>query len=436
MLMRILYLIGSVSWVQLLLFSGFCSGKPTYLQSYQPLKKDSPVRGIYPKIFSCIDVEEKLCIYFTREDGKIWFFPADSFENPLSTIAYNPSGKERLAVPVFFSSFLTAVLELDPESSANFLFVKGVTNIHSSVSFVSAKGYEGRYSILFGDGTYRNVVLISRGKMFTWTIRNDRNYMFEDGESREVEVLANWGKCSDVVSPIEGVVEGVVFSRLFHGINYFMVSERGASSEFLGWNIVEEKSSPRPTEIPRLYSLKLKGNAYPSTDSTRLSPSYVFGFREQDTIVFVSPVTPPSEISVRYLQVTKGYSWYCSIAKGDGKTYVFTTDDRHLLVFQRRDRYVWEQERLDEFSAGQILSFSYDQSPCVVFIGLNDLVLKISCRIGSRWETKEIDRGFIYAVDIHPEHNNLYIVYSVMEDDAILMRYLSVDLDKLFAGRR
>lgn len=430
MLMRNRFLIGKFSLFLIFCFS-FCGTKEDAL--YQPMKRNYGNYGIYPKIFRCVGKEEMLCLYFTGRDGKIWFFPVQNFENPVSTIAYTPREENSLAFPLLFSPQITAVFEVDFESYSNLLFVRGLTELQLNVSFASAKIVGDTYSLIFGDSSRRNLLFSTNENFFYGVIKNDRNIIFDRDENRETEISGNWGRCADVMPVSDEVVHGVVFSKIFSALNYFVISGRSSLSEFIGWEISEEKSTLEPTGIPSLYSARIKGNAYPSVDSTRVDPNTVFGFSDINNLLLIFPSSPPREVRIRYLNMTKKYMGQCSICSDGRKSYIFGSDGRNLLMFLRRESYIWDVEKVADFTTGQIVySLIYNGSPCVMFNNLNEMALKVACKIKGRWDVKEIDYGIISDVSFLETQNKILVVYNIFENRELFIRYTELDLGKLF----
>lgn len=429
-LMPNLYLFGKFTLPILFYFILLCC-KGVGTQTHQSIeKKDIEIFGIYPKIFPCVGRAERLCVYYTGENGYVWFFPIENFDNPIPTIGYN--AKNGFATPVLFSHNLTAVVEIRLDNPKYFLMVNGVTNLYTNVSFASAN----TRVILFGDEVRREFLLLTNQGFLNVIIPNDKNILFELGGegdvlTREIEITGVWGKCSSVVSAYEDVVEGIVFSEEFSALNYFFFSKDRTISEFVGWDRVEEYSSPpEPMGILSLYSIKIKGNAYPSVNSTKISPPYSFGFLDLNTIVLVSPSSPPPDkVKVEYMDISKKYQGNsCSISSVGNIPYIFVSDGKELVSFQKR--LGWNRERIADFSVGEILSFVYRDYPCVVFTNLRDMILKISCRLNDGWKFKDIDSGFIYGLNIYNDGSHiLRIIYNVLEKKVLKIRLSEVNLE-------
>lgn len=428
LLNRELYLFGRFTIIFSCLLFLVCQGNN--IKSYIE-KKDIDIPGIYPKIFPCIGKYEKKCIYYTGEDGSIWFFSTENLDKPIATIAYKSSGG--LALPIMFSQNLTVVAEAKIDNPKYFLMVNGVTTFSDNVDFASVS----TQALLFGDNIQRKVIFFTDQEILIGSIPNDKNILFETDDqntgvlNREIEVVGGWGKCSSVISH-EGLVEGVVFSEIFSALNYFFFSKDKTISEFVGWEEVEETSYPEYTGIPSLYSVKLKRNAYPSANSTKILPSYIFGFLDPNTIIFVSPLSPPAEIKIRYLETSKRYKGdSCSITSDDrGITYIFGSNQKELIMFQKKKEWSWE--KVADFSAGELLSFVYRNFPCVVFTNLKDMSLRISCKSNNIWTSKEIDSGFIYGVSLYNDGYNLILIYNMIDERGNLkIRLSTLKLDSL-----
>lgn len=402
-----------------------CKGKQSDSHWYE--RRDIQIPGIYPKIFPCLGRTEKICIYYTGEDGSIWFFPIDNTDKPVQTIAHK--AKYGTAIPIVFFQNLTGVVEIRNDNPNYFLMVNGLTSLAADVSFVSAN----TQTLIFGDSVYREVLLIIDQQIIRRVIPNDKNILFETEESkdiisRDIDVVGGWSNCSSVFSDNDSV-EGVVFSEIFSALNYFFFSKDRTISEFIGWDEVEETSSPEYLGIPSLYSLKLKKNAYPSVNSAKISPNYTFGFLDPNTIIFVSPLSPPTEIKLRYLETSKKYLRdSCSISSDGGITYIFGSDKKELIMFQKKQK--WIREKVADFSAGEILSFIYKGSPCVLFTNLKDMSLKFSCKSGNIWNFREIDSGFIYSISMYNDGQSLLVIYNVIDDRGSLkIRIAKLKLD-------